>query len=122
MSNVSILVVDDEPFSVDELVEAISEEGYGCLGAGSADEALQILSRVDSLKVVLSDVKMPEKSGLDLLHEAQETAKPLKFIFMSGHTDSAQEANWFEQGVVAALRKPIDLDLLFDELKKALAL
>lgn len=121
MQRRSILVVDDEPFSVDELVEAISFEGYECLRANSAEEAIEIIAQPDSVQIVLSDVQMPDKSGLDLLQEARARFNNgPTFIMMSGHTDAEVESTCLEAGAFSVLRKPIDIDLLFAALQQAI--
>jgi CheY-like chemotaxis protein len=121
MQRRSILVVDDEPFIVDELVEAISFEGYECLSAHSADDALEVMSQTDSIQVALSDVQMPDKSGLDLLQEARvRFSNPPTFIMMSGHTDAEFEATCLEAGAFSMLRKPIEIELLFSVLQQAM--
>ena len=63
-----ILIVDDEEMVRRLLHQKLSSEGYQCEEAGTAEQALDKL-RSNAVELVLLDIKMPDKSGVELLPE-----------------------------------------------------
>ena len=82
----TILVVDD-----DELVRAITsrmlrDEGFAVLTARDGFEALQIINQsIESLALIVSDLKMPRMTGRQL---AERLPRPIPMLFVSGHPDA----------------------------------
>lgn len=114
--NMIILVVDDEPAIGDEICETLKALGLEGLSVESVDAALATLQENLSVLLVITDLKMPQKSGLDLIREAENRwPQRLKFIVMSGH-DAGTDRCWehIDNGaqVVEFLRKPIDVEEL----------
>jgi DNA-binding NtrC family response regulator len=89
----SVLVVDDDSAMREMLISLLEEEGMRAEGADSADKAIDRLRDVD-FDAVLSDVRMPGKTGVELLGEAREVRPELPMILMTafGSIDSAVEA------------------------------
>ena len=118
MSSRSILIVDDEPFIVEELVEALEYEGYRCLVADRVASAMACLDSGETVDILLSDIKMPGRSGLDLLRftEQHETFKG-HVILMSGHGTSDGEVMGSLDKDYPFLKKPICLDELLIKLE-----
>ena len=81
----TILVVDDEP-AVLNLVKLILEAaGYPVLAAGNSQEALALFKNpCHSIDLLLTDISMPDLSGLELACQASETAPHLPVMFMTG--------------------------------------
>ncbi len=67
--NFRILVVDDEPLIRESLYEILRIEGYNVQMASNAEDALIVLQK-DGIDVVVTDLKLPKMSGLDLLRES----------------------------------------------------
>jgi signal transduction histidine kinase len=81
----TILLVDDEAAVREVLARGLREAGYRLLEASSASDALEILGRsADEIDLVVTDVAMPEMSGIELAHRALEQSGFLPFIFLSG--------------------------------------
>ena len=81
----TILLVDDEAAVREVLARGLRERGYRLLEASSGSEALEILGRsADDVDLVVTDVAMPEMSGIELAHRALDRSKFLPFIFLSG--------------------------------------
>src|SRR5437868_8734481 len=81
-SKIKILVVDDERGLCAGIQEALNREGYRVEAANDAHTALQMIS--DRLyNLVLSDMKMPRMSGLELLKEARQKSRDTIFILMT---------------------------------------
>lgn len=84
-SDTTILVVDDDP-EVRELVsEYLRDFGYHVLEADSGNEALSLLGEHNILHLIITDIRMPEMSGLELAELVARQNRDLKIIFMSGY-------------------------------------
>jgi DNA-binding NtrC family response regulator len=114
-----VLVVDDEPHQRDILQMILEGEGYDATVAGNARQAMDE-ARSGSFDVVLTDLKMPDKSGIELLSELQKTQPGVCVVLMTAHgsIDSAVEA--MRRGAFDYLTKPLERDELLLVLKRAL--
>jgi CheY-like chemotaxis protein len=65
-----ILIAEDEGAIRKELVECLTDEGYVCVEAANGEEGLDILRRDKEISIVLSDLLMPGKSGLEMINTA----------------------------------------------------
>lgn len=82
----NILVVDDDPEVREILAETLAEFGYGVTQAGSAEEALPLLDgQQPGIDLVITDVRMPGMSGLELVEQARARKAGLKVIVISGY-------------------------------------
>lgn len=104
----TIMVVDDDPTVVDSVGTALENEGYEFVSAESGMEALEKFEGAD-IDIVISDIKMPEVDGLDLLREVKDRSPSTHVIMMTAYAsvDSAVEA--MREGAVDYIRKPIDV-------------
>ena len=119
---VDALVVDDDSAAVEELVECLVKAGLSCLSAADGWQALQLLTQGHRVRVVVSDLRMPELNGLefaDRLNRIGEGERP-EVIFVSGHAgfDDAVEA--IRLGARDLLTKPVDGPELVRAVKSAL--
>jgi CheY-like chemotaxis protein len=110
-SDVKILVADDEPEVLD-LVRLMLEweGGYRVLGAGDGEEALS-RARADAPDLILMDIKMPRKNGLDALNDLQAdpALSSVPVIMLSVVTTYPEMQSALRQGAVAYLPKPFEL-------------
>jgi two-component system response regulator PilR (NtrC family) len=114
-----ILVVDDEQ-SMQEFLEIfLRREGYDVVTAGDVDTAVAHLE-ADEIDLVLTDMQMPEKTGLDLILEARDVSPDTIMIVVTafGTTDSAIAA--MKEGAYDYLTKPFKVDELRIVIEKAL--
>ncbi|MGG6311932.1 response regulator transcription factor [Paenibacillus macerans] len=82
-----LLIVDDEPFILDGLVDLFQEnEDLDIYSAASGDKALELLSRT-RMDIVLSDIRMPGTSGLELQKEIQKQWPYCKLVFLTAHSE-----------------------------------
>lgn len=95
----AILVVDDEPEVRAVVAEFLEDFGYRVLLADSAGQALALLRDTPSIELLLTDIRMPEMSGIELANVATKTYPRLKVILMSGYFVAQQVNRRF-------LRKP----------------
>lgn len=81
----SILVVEDEPFVRDDLVDFFEDRGFRVFAAGTADEAIRILDRQQTIFAVLTDIEMPgSMNGLRLAHYVRDRHPPTILLVASG--------------------------------------
>ncbi|HJP38286.1 MAG TPA: response regulator [Gammaproteobacteria bacterium] len=119
----TILVVDDEELIVQEIVEALEFEGFEAIGVVDVDSALAVVSDQDSIRLIITDLRMPGKSGTDLIHSVKGMNKhDISFIVISGHIDLASEnQNEALKHLKCILRKPINIDLLLDQVRETMS-
>ena len=114
-----ILVVDDEALIVEEVVDALELEGFSCLSAQDVDGALNILSSGHRVDLVITDLKMPGRSGWDLIDiVGQRDDDNVSFLVVSGHATHDLEPEVLPPSVVGFMRKPMDVDALLREVQK----
>lgn len=107
-SGVTILVVDDEP-SVLALARTILwRAGFNVLEASDPAEALDTsASHPTPIRVLLTDVLMPEMNGFDLAEKVRERHPAIKVLFMSGFTDTVLlESTGRSLSGIPLIRKP----------------
>ncbi len=83
----TILVVEDEPTVLALACRTLIAEGYRCLRATSAPEALDILERPGSIDLILTDIVMPGGNGADLAEQAMVMRPGIRVLYSSGFTD-----------------------------------
>ncbi|MDN7140175.1 response regulator [Pseudomonas sp. JQ170] len=104
-----ILLVDDEEDALLELAELLENEGFCCYTATSVKLALQQLTRHPDVALVITDLRMPEESGISLIKRLREhTARQhLPVIVTSGHADMDDISDLLRLQVLDLFRKPI---------------
>ncbi len=80
-----ILVVDDEEEVREILAETLVEFGYVVLTAASGEQALPMLAKDNSVAMVITDVRMPGMSGLELADEIRRRWPEVKVVLISGY-------------------------------------
>ncbi|MCW8799373.1 MAG: sigma-54 dependent transcriptional regulator [Desulfobacter sp.] len=117
----NILIVDDEKHYPMIIGEVLSEEGYTPFTASSGMEAIDILT-TQPIDLVLSDVKMPGMSGIDLLEKAKQIKPDLPVIIMTafGSVEKAVEA--MHKGAYTFILKPFENEALIAHIAKALSM
>ena len=104
----NILVVDDDRNFAHTLCEILKSEGYKSKEVNSVKEAQEVLKE-ELFDCVLSDVKMPDKSGAELYMEIKDSMPNLPFILMTAYTSSEIIDEALQSGVLTALNKPINI-------------
>ncbi|GAA0309995.1 YesN/AraC family two-component response regulator [Gracilibacillus halotolerans] len=119
-----ILIVDDEPRSREGIKKTIEKESLGKYDVFTASNAKEALDKMDGGKVhvLITDIKMPEMTGLDLLKELRLQAKDPVVIIISAYSEFDYAHQALELGVVNYLLKPIPKKKLMDAVEKAIAI
>jgi len=114
----SVLVVDDDAAMREMVVSLLDDQGIEARAAASAAEAMERLAEFDC-DVVLSDVRMPGRTGIDLLGEIRELRPDTPVVLMTafGSIDSAVEA--MHAGAFDYVTKPFQRDALMLRLERA---
>lgn len=82
----AVLIVDDEAIIRMYATVLVEDAGYVAIEAATADEALEILSARDDIRVLFTDVEMPGSlNGLELVEVVREKWPPIELIVASGH-------------------------------------
>lgn len=106
-----VLIVDDEEIVCRGLKEFVKWSKYGFEVADiaySVDEALSILEK-KCINVIFTDIKMPRKTGLDLLKIVSEKYGEIKSVILSGHSDFQFAKKALQYGAIDYLTKPVNL-------------
>ena len=86
-NNITILVVDDELMMRNLMEKILVRDGYNVLTADSGDAALQVLKE-NPVNIVISDMKMPEMNGFDLLKAIKKDYPQVGMIMMTAYGDT----------------------------------
>lgn len=116
-----ILIVDDEPFIVEELVEFFDNAGLSCIGCTSSSEAIRIFHEDEHISLVLSDYRMPEVNGIQLiemLSRSKRKERVLGSILFTGDADKEDIVAALRAGISDYYSKPLDLELLLSGVKR----
>ena len=98
MSNVKILVVDDESRMRKLVRDFLVRQNYEVLEAGDGEEALDIFYRNKDIALLILDVMMPKMNGWEVCREIRQTSK-VPIIMLTAKSDESDELMGFELGV-----------------------
>jgi DNA-binding NtrC family response regulator len=114
-----ILVVDDEPDVVSTLIESLEALGYYAKGSGNVNEALEILGK-EQYDLVITDIRMPERSGIDLLNDIRAKYNDLPVVIITGYTLAYPPEQAKREGANGYIAKPFRINQIDDLLAKLL--
>ncbi len=114
-----VLVVDDEHLILRIISDILTKEGYEVRTTSNCDKALQILKE-SSLSVILTDIRMPERSGIDLLEKIRTFNPDIPVILMTGFASLESAIKGVQYGAFDYLTKPLDYNKLKGVIKHAI--
>jgi DNA-binding NtrC family response regulator len=94
-----LLIVDDDPAVRTIVAEFLLEFGYEVIQASGGRQALEVLAQAPDIRMMITDIRMPDMSGIELADIATQRRSELKVILISGYFVSQQVRRRF-------LRKP----------------
>ena len=114
--SLKIVIAEDEDITRKHLLYALKKEGYEVFGARNGREALDLIER-DHFDILITDVRMPEMSGIELLERVKSKFFGIEVLVITGFgsIDSAVEA--MKKGAYEYITKPFNLDELILKVK-----
>jgi CheY-like chemotaxis protein len=123
-TNDPILVIEDEEDIRQLICDILEEDGYSTVQASNGNEGLQILRRAPEIRIVVTDLIMPEKEGIAMISELRKDFPWVKIVAISGGGICIPE-NYLNRakavGADATLCKPfenVELLSIIDELNR----
>lgn len=116
----TVLVVDDEPDLRDLLAYEFEEIGFNVIQAESGRDGAAVFDS-NSINVIISDIRMPGGSGLDLLDHVRENSKKKMppFFLITGFADVSEEQA-IAKGARCLFHKPFDIDEIMNAVRSAI--
>ena len=119
-----VLIVDDEEPILEELGEYLRHKGLDIVTANSANQALTVYRSNHKIGVILLDVRMPGRDGLEflsILQQYNDPERPLpQVVVITGHAGLNEAVRALRLGAVDFLSKPLDLRDLHSAIRNAL--
>ena len=110
-----ILIVDDEKDITSILATLLQKNSYEVLVANNGRRAMELMDQ-ERVDILITDMHMPEQSGLDTILEARHFFPGLKILALSGDVEILSKASYF--GIDGVLSKPVAKDDLLTELRR----
>ncbi len=118
--NEKILLIDDEPDILGLLSSVLESEGYEVVTASDGVEGIERFQQ-EHPDLVITDVKMPRKDGLDVLKEIKATDSDVDVIVLTGYSDEITAIDCLRIGAYDYLLKPLeDLEVMLASVGRAL--
>lgn len=113
-----VVIADDEPIIRKGLRETIDWESLGLEISGEAGNGIEALRLIKACKpqILITDIRMPEMDGIELIRDIRNLNADMKIIILSGYSDYAFLKEAIKLGVESYLLKPIDNDELISNL------
>jgi two-component system response regulator PilR (NtrC family) len=115
----TILIVDDERDLVDAYVRLLERAGHRCFGAFDAGEAIQLID-AESPDLVITDLSLPDTSGIEVVRHIRSKSKDTPVIVMSGHNTPELNQAAHAAGASMSLLKPVSIAVLRRVIAEAL--
>ena len=121
MTNVKVLLVDDERPFVETMVKRLKKRDLKLVTAFNGNEALNRLEEEDDIEVVILDIKMPVMDGMEALSRIKSKHPLVEVIMLTGHATVETGIEGMKKGAFDYLMKPCDVDQLVEKVTEAAA-
>lgn len=111
MKDYNILVIDDEETQRDVLKGYLEKKGYRVYSTSSGTEGINIIKN-SLVDIVLSDFKMPDKTGIEVLEEVKKINPEISFVILTAYGTIENAVKAMRLGAYDYISKPVDLDEL----------
>ncbi|MGE3171204.1 MAG: sigma-54-dependent transcriptional regulator [Planctomycetota bacterium] len=115
-----VLVVDDEPDMAESCAFLLGRQGYDAVTAANGEDALDRLAR-ESFALVVSDVKMPRMTGIELLTAVKSRDPDIEVVLITGYPEIQAAVAAIKRGAFDYLTKPYSEKDLLERVAKAVA-
>lgn len=115
-----VLIIDDSPDITDLLVKVLSAIGHQVSFTNSGRGGLELIES-GKFDAVFLDIAMPDFSGLDVIDELVKSGRltdNLIVLFTASSITDAEVADLVKQGIHSCLRKPVQIDTLFEKMSE----
>src|SRR6185436_20545943 len=119
MASRKVLIVEDDAAMAQMCAKLVRRRGHLAVIAATCQEALTILRDASDVDVVLSDIQMPNMSGIELLLQLRRLDPHLPIILMTGYTNVVSAAEALALGAADYLSKPFNASTLIGSLERA---
>jgi DNA-binding NtrC family response regulator len=114
-----LLVVDDSAQTLEVLQRNLKSEGYQVFAAASVSEAIRVLETT-AVDLVVTDLKMPKVSGIDLVRHVRENCKDTEVMTITGYPSIEGAVKAIKTGAEEYLTKPFTDEELFSAVRRTL--
>lgn len=119
VSHGTVLIADDEPFVLDSVTQLLAQYGYSVIACNNAGEALEKFDQ-DNIDVVITDIKMPKISGIELLEKISNLNPDMPVILMTAFADITTTVDAIKKRAFDFIIKPFKVDQLIYAVEKAM--
>lgn len=113
VSDINVLVVDDQDCIVDLLTDIVEQLGFKTLRAYDGRDALQRFGAGD-IQLVITDIKMPNMDGIELMRQIKQLRPEIPVIAITGYGATDTEVELLNEGMDAYLEKPFHVAKIED--------
>jgi DNA-binding NtrC family response regulator len=119
MTTPFVMLVDDEPAFVETMTKRLEKRKLKVIAALSGDEALETLSKNRNLDVIILDVKMPGKDGIETLKDIKKQYPLVEVVMLTAHATVESAIEGMKLGAYDYLMKPCEIDQLMEKVEAA---
>jgi len=113
----TILIIDDEDLFRQRLAKAFTKRGFKTMTAANYDEAMTVIM-AEKPDMAVVDLKMPGKSGLEIIKESREIHPGMRSVVLTGYGSIATATEAVRLGALNYLPKPADVDDILNAFSK----
>ena len=115
----TMLLAEDDGPTRERIARVLEKEDWKVFAAADGEEAINVFEQ-RKIDIVLLDIKMPKKDGLQALHEMRGTSDDFEAIVFTGYGDETSAIQALRDGAINFLKKPVDLEQLVLAVEKGL--
>jgi two-component system response regulator HydG len=115
---ISVLIIDDDEGHAQAVAESLERVGYECTTASSGTRGLELIES-ENFDVVITDLRMEDVDGLDILRKAKTELPEAEVIVLTGHSSIHSAVTAMQGGAYTYLTKPLDIQELRAAVEKA---
>lgn len=119
-SNIKILLVEDDNMIRESVSAMLKELGFCVVIAENGKEGLKCYKENGDISLIITDIVMPEMSGIDMLNEITKLNPDIKCIFITGYSNQVIDEKFIISGRKNILNKPFSIDNLCEKLDEIL--
>jgi len=114
-----VLLVDDDSQFIDVMKKRLTMRNMEVFHAGSGEDAMQLLATHGEIEVVILDVKLPGRSGIETLQLVKQQHPLVEVIMLTGHATLESAIDGMRLGAWDYLMKPCGIEVLVEKVREA---